>query len=1010
MIVKIILSLIFLTTFIFAKGEITTVYTSTKTATYGSYYKNGKQYKWGVGNDLYIDGFEYNGIDYNYSSVAPIVKFRTAGTPKHLCTIFAESDSNISLRKLSPTFPENNSTATPYDCDQEKIMSGRVINIGILDLFDNNPSSSTPYSNNIERVDFIWKGGIQAPINPSDLDKAGHVVTEKSGNNPIKIAAILSLDSNGDPASYGKLVTVHPNSIIDDNGDGNPDYYETSTYPAALPYDPNAIMYGLTSVKTFNMWLNSGSSSAQKPEYKGELEEPLGMAFVSLEDLNISANQTYYGFSYFSYDTTDGGNPNNLVDYTNTTYFPRNTKSFVTVSGKQDWLWNGGNADPYGGMASYFAAVSVPTGGKISGYVFKDDNGDGVKDSSEGNMPTPTTLKFCKDGTPLPIDTISTTGYYEFYATSTGNYKIIEDANNTNDCTTEKDLTNWYSTTPNTISLTMNGIDQSNQNFGNININSFNAWDIDKNITNQIIATKIVNQEFNLTIASVDLTKNSFAKNIYSEVKAYIKSNPPGYSTTPQDLNMTDLNDTNKTTLKFIVDQPIKKANVAISYKDASGVTHEVLSTDTFAIRPNKFLLSISPPFGDIVAGDDFNITIQAVDINEHLISTYNEDLNSYILSYESNNSSCTEFMPISQVNFINGIAKIENLNYNGVGDINFSVKENPAQLFASIDSPYHTVIEPADRNKTFKANKFKIVWDYNGVHPSNDIAFYSNDTTMGAQLKLSIAAVDNSGNVIKNFRFGCYSEDTNVTVKFNTPLTNGTLITTLNGIDKNVTLPENNFTRVFEASTFDINGESNQTININFKRVPNLPLNPTTLSINEIKSNSTTITGNTPVNASIDFYYARAHAPDYYTTDKNFNATIYYEVYCNSCNKSTYTLADADESKDSVYWYILEPNIYNLITPTPIISSVQSSNANITISSISIDNINIQTKSLPDRTKITFKPDDWFLYDPYNQTPPRTSFYVNFNSTAKNWIGKGNIGFTVDKNVSNQKVNRIEW
>jgi len=292
-------------------GRVTKIYAHYENATPSSFSANGKTYYWGQGKDLVIDGFEYQGHRYEYVSELPNVVIRrsdnsnASGNP---CGLFAEK--NTDAYHLKPTFPK--------DCDMAKIMSGRVINVGALDLFRN-----TDYTaKNIERVDFISPNGITAPQNSADLSKAGHVVTEKSGNNEIKIAAILSIDSNGNPTKFGPLVSIH--------GNGSKDYGLATIY---LP-DGSTIYK-----QSLGFYANEKNPQQGNPWYLTYSYEPLGMCFVSLQDLGVSAGQKYYGFSYFGRDVT---NSMNLVNYNS---FPKNT--------------GGDTADPYGGVASYFEDTSL---------------------------------------------------------------------------------------------------------------------------------------------------------------------------------------------------------------------------------------------------------------------------------------------------------------------------------------------------------------------------------------------------------------------------------------------------------------------------------------------------------------------------------------------------------------------------------------------------------------------------------------------------------------------------
>ncbi|MCH9741235.1 MAG: discoidin domain-containing protein, partial [Epsilonproteobacteria bacterium] len=208
-------------------------------------------------------------------------------------------------------------------CDMAKVMAGRVINVGALDIFRNEGYTAK----NIERVDFISPNGIVAPPMVGDLAKAGHVVTEKSGNNEIKIAAILSLDANGNPNAYGTLVSIHD---ADNNDNSDVDYGMTNIY-----FPDNTSIYS----QDLGFYVDNTSGDQGEPWWIQSTNEALGMAFVTLEDLGVSANQKYYGFSYFGSDVTS---TMNLSDYSS---FPTNSA--------------GDTADSYGGVASYFVDAEI---------------------------------------------------------------------------------------------------------------------------------------------------------------------------------------------------------------------------------------------------------------------------------------------------------------------------------------------------------------------------------------------------------------------------------------------------------------------------------------------------------------------------------------------------------------------------------------------------------------------------------------------------------------------------
>ncbi|HHH19900.1 MAG TPA: hypothetical protein ENK86_05285, partial [Campylobacterales bacterium] len=317
--IKALLLVSFFSTLLFSKGEVSKIYAHHENAADTTYTANGKKHKWGKGKNLVIDGFEYNGKRYDYVSDSPIVKIRrvnndaSSGEP---CGLFAERKNGDSY-KLEPAFPQSSG-----NCDMAKAMAGRVINVGALDLFRNVGYTAK----NVERVDFISPNGLYAPSQSSKLSEAGHVVTEKSGNNYLQIAAILSIDANNNPTSFGPLVMIHKNN--DDSS--NIRYGMTTIY---LP-DNSSIYH-----QQLGFYVDNTSGDQGEPWWIQNSNEALGMAFVSLDDLGVNAGQKYYGFAYFGRDVTSAHT------LTNINTFPKNT--------------GGDTADPYGGVASYFVTEEI---------------------------------------------------------------------------------------------------------------------------------------------------------------------------------------------------------------------------------------------------------------------------------------------------------------------------------------------------------------------------------------------------------------------------------------------------------------------------------------------------------------------------------------------------------------------------------------------------------------------------------------------------------------------------
>jgi len=328
-----------------AAGEVTEIQTSEQLGTPSSYSINGKTYTWGMGQNQIIDGFTADSTQYIFASTADRVEIVrhdvngvSTGNP---CGVFVER-LGVSSEVLKANYPSDGSDTG--NCDMAAMLASRTINRGALDLFSNTGANPK----NVERVDYIYDRGVLAPLTASSLSKSGHVVAEKRGNNPLQIAAITSVDIMGQPTAFGPLV------LIDRHGCSDP-----------------TICYSQTSLRhSYSFFQNNSHAPQGYPSYLKDSTEPVGMAFVSLNDLGLSSGQIYYGFSYFA-DDVDAA----LHTLTDVTTFPTDTND--------EQILFGDGADIYGGVAGYYLAQSLSV---ASGTVFKDENGDALVNDNEAGI------------------------------------------------------------------------------------------------------------------------------------------------------------------------------------------------------------------------------------------------------------------------------------------------------------------------------------------------------------------------------------------------------------------------------------------------------------------------------------------------------------------------------------------------------------------------------------------------------------------------------------------------
>ena len=330
-----------------AAGEISQVTTTDQLGTPFQYTADGTEYAWGAGRNQVIEQFSTAGEGFGFATVADRVELvrrdldgQASGEP---CGVFVETVDGAS-NTFQANYPVD--TTGQENCDMAAMLASRVVNRGALNVFNN----VQPQPKNVERVDYLFDNGVLAPIDAAALSQAGHLVAEKSGNNPIRVAAILELDVFGQPARYGDLITVNAST----DGCGN-----------------DAICYGLTDLQHDYAWLESASLAPQSfPVLIGTSAEPVAMAYVSAAALGLTPGLRYFGYSFFADDVNAADH--DLLDVGT---FPADTNDADILPGD--------DADLYGGVSGYFVSENSSTG---TVDLFFDENDDGIRDPDEAGI------------------------------------------------------------------------------------------------------------------------------------------------------------------------------------------------------------------------------------------------------------------------------------------------------------------------------------------------------------------------------------------------------------------------------------------------------------------------------------------------------------------------------------------------------------------------------------------------------------------------------------------------
>lgn len=209
---------------------------------------------------------------------------------------FPTSSPSINLQWNEGTLGTNTyNIFTGFNSDEEFFLTDNAFNKGAENLFDNTTKINNNV-NNIERFDWI----LTNPYYSTNPTKTGFTIFErglKGDHDAFYIAAITSLTNgiNGDPKTYGPIKHIM-----------------SSNYG-----DPEALINSLVLAGPETNNLSYISTST----------ENRGGVFVTLDDLGISSGVNIYGYSIFANDLPASAQPINLVDYTNTTYFPQTTSA-----------------------------------------------------------------------------------------------------------------------------------------------------------------------------------------------------------------------------------------------------------------------------------------------------------------------------------------------------------------------------------------------------------------------------------------------------------------------------------------------------------------------------------------------------------------------------------------------------------------------------------------------------------------------------------------------------------
>ncbi|WP_458699550.1 hypothetical protein ACKGJI_06885 [Sulfurospirillum sp. 1307] len=458
-----------------------------------------------------------------------------------------------------------------------------------------------------------------------------------------------------------------------------------------------------------------------------------------------------------------------------------------------------------------------------------------------------------------------------------------------------------------------------------------------------------------------------------------------------------------------------------------------ICARDSFAIRPDKFDFSIqgTSPFK---SGKNYNISIAALDNQNLATQDYNETINdSFKVDINETKPNCLTgvFTPDFNTtwNFSDGNSTVLR-NYNEVGVINVKVQEINGSEFAVVDkndtSDAQRLITPADINLTFSPDHFDI--NTTLVQGGNNFTYISDDLNMSTTLDIKITAKNEVNATTQNYNSNCYAMPTNYTISYANISTSNlskvlyreTNTSTEGNVSINSDLNLSNIPNTIFST--DDNGSGNIHVDINFDRNKTKTVNPFILNIQNINttdSNGTFGTQNLDKNAT--FYYGRVHTNKQTFEGTSGVAPIYYEVYCNDCNKTQFNI-NGNESVDSVDWFVNtlhvdqdgNVSLYDSLGNTRFNNTSYASASNIIVNQANIlngvENITLSIDKAPYNDRILMTPSSWLLYNTFDNNASTNDFEVEFIPIGGNWSGYGDeMNGTVDTTLSKETTTEYE-
>ncbi|WP_456452041.1 H-type lectin domain-containing protein, partial [Hydrogenimonas sp.] len=295
----------------------------------------------------------------------------------------------------------------------------------------------------------------------------------------------------------------------------------------------------------------------------------------------------------------------------------------------------------------------------------------------------------------------------------------------------------------------------------------FDVWDVFRDLGDRNISTKRAGETFLLTLASLTSDGSDYLE-FNGTVCTRILRKENNVSVTGWQKHLFE--EENRTRYTVRVDRALPEAAVQIVWKsdvdESCPLSHEentTLSTDTFALRPDRFVFRHPEAAANLTAEHAYRYTsaVEALDVGGNPAADYNTTLVLRTTKRMRNgeaNDSLAGTLHTGLSDFQDGVADL-NLSFDDVAIVTLELNDTAWCAVDADDTPEANRTIYGERNVTFVPAAFGLSFSAKPQMEDNDTAhgftYLSNDLAMSGWLRgltIDVKALGEKGGLLRNF------------------------------------------------------------------------------------------------------------------------------------------------------------------------------------------------------------------------------------------------------------------